>query len=685
MRFTIPISKFEKLEDGRMKIIGLASDETRDSQGDVLDYDGTKKAASFWRGNIREAHDPKKPVGKALNLTFDDKARTFGVEAFISSGAKDTQAKIEEGVLGSFSVGGSNPTKVRMTKIGGIPTRVIEEWQMTELSVVDAPANPNANFELVKADGVATELLAGEPESLEVATNRFAKAIRAELEKKAASAPLPGDATTVEGKKKAPGSGGPESAAAKKKPAETVEEDDAAPGTVDPNGNPAVGASAEEIVGSNPAPGTGAPQSGPITDPPAEGVEPAGAAPGTGGVQSSAILDTAEASENKKPAPGTAGADSLAPINPPAEDVEAAGAGTGKEPGTEGPGGDATEAGRTGAGADDASDMIDGTPPGDWKGTPKPQPKKKLSGKAAPADLAKAAARRLVTKYFFGGESQDIADAVRILEQLAMLYEAEAAEGEDESTQLDLLAQMIAAGQRFVALEGIELASAAPSSPGADKAAVDINAQSPPDTSIAYAAGSEGISKDDEGVAEAVGPTCTKCGGVMSCQKCAKAIDGGEIPAEGFDNIMPTTGKGALMPRLLKAVAANIAKRYAPTATAGGEVFKVNNGDELAEGIGKGLSLVNEEIAKANGELKESIGLEFKAVRESIEKLAKTAAVPTPLRSARVAEKSPIADTEGLARVRTLESALASIQNPEAAAELQRHLAVARVNAGLPA
>jgi hypothetical protein len=175
-----PIAKFQKLDDGRMLIEGVATDESLDSQGDILDYEGSKKAMGEWRGNVREAHDPRKPVGKALDVDFDDKAKRIVVKAFISSGAQDTQAKIQEGVLSCFSVGGGNPTNVATEKVGGRKVRRVLDWTMNELSVVDAGANPNAVFQLVKADGVAVGL---EDEADDVGANRYASRLTDAMEK----------------------------------------------------------------------------------------------------------------------------------------------------------------------------------------------------------------------------------------------------------------------------------------------------------------------------------------------------------------------------------------------------------------------------------------------------------------------------------------------------------------------
>lgn len=153
MKFAFPISKTEKLEDGRLLIEGVATSEALDLQGEILDYEGSKRAFQKWAGNIREAHDPKKPVGKALEVIPDDSGKTISVRAFISAGAKDTQAKVEDGTLSMFSVGGGAPTKTKMEKVGDKPVRRVLDWPMTELSLVDVGANPDACVSVAKAVG----------------------------------------------------------------------------------------------------------------------------------------------------------------------------------------------------------------------------------------------------------------------------------------------------------------------------------------------------------------------------------------------------------------------------------------------------------------------------------------------------------------------------------------------------
>lgn len=197
-RAGLPITRTEKLEDGRLVVEGCATSEALDGDGTVLDYDASKQAFMVWKGNIREQHDPKKAVGRALEITHDDAARSILVRAFISAGAADTQAKILDGTLGGFSVHGV-ATEMKMEKAAnGKPFERVTKWLMDELSVVDVGSNPDTNgIKLVKADGSSDVLDTDEEDAdakkkadEEKAEVEKAAAEKAELEKAAAAAPV---------------------------------------------------------------------------------------------------------------------------------------------------------------------------------------------------------------------------------------------------------------------------------------------------------------------------------------------------------------------------------------------------------------------------------------------------------------------------------------------------------------
>jgi SPP1 gp7 family putative phage head morphogenesis protein len=156
-RASFPITKTEKLDDGRLMVEGIATNEALDSDGEVVDYSAAKAAFSNWAGNIREQHDVKKAVGRAVEVVTDDASKSITVKAFISAGAPDTQAKLLDGTLGSFSIAGSVAKRQSepVTKADGSVVQAVRVFvsRISETSVVDVGANPESGISLVKALG----------------------------------------------------------------------------------------------------------------------------------------------------------------------------------------------------------------------------------------------------------------------------------------------------------------------------------------------------------------------------------------------------------------------------------------------------------------------------------------------------------------------------------------------------
>jgi hypothetical protein len=98
-------------------------------------------------------HQPS-AVGKVVSFKedryFDPETKKFYsgvyVSAYVSKGAQDTWEKVLDGTLTGFSIGG-NITKSddEFNKELDKPVRIIKEYQLHELSLVDNPANEFAN------------------------------------------------------------------------------------------------------------------------------------------------------------------------------------------------------------------------------------------------------------------------------------------------------------------------------------------------------------------------------------------------------------------------------------------------------------------------------------------------------------------------------------------------------------
>ena len=143
---------FSKKDGDKREVYGYASTEALDSQGEVVEKEAIKEAlpnylgdyshetGKFRFGNIREMHR-NSAVGKAFKAVVDDKG------LFLGGKVVDNNAweKVKEGVYAGFSIGG----KV-VKKVGNR----IKKLKLSEVSLVDRPANPEAVFSMAKFDNV---------------------------------------------------------------------------------------------------------------------------------------------------------------------------------------------------------------------------------------------------------------------------------------------------------------------------------------------------------------------------------------------------------------------------------------------------------------------------------------------------------------------------------------------------
>ena len=150
VRFSMPIGK---VDQERRIVSGFATLDNVDKQGDIVTTEASIEAFKKFRGNLREMHQPS-AVGKVVSFKedryFDPREKKFYsgvyVSAYVSKGAQDTWEKVLDGTLTGFSIGG-NITKSDDMYDDKIDksVRIIKEYDLHELSLVDNPANQFAN------------------------------------------------------------------------------------------------------------------------------------------------------------------------------------------------------------------------------------------------------------------------------------------------------------------------------------------------------------------------------------------------------------------------------------------------------------------------------------------------------------------------------------------------------------
>lgn len=139
-------AEITKVDDEQRLVYGYATTEALDSQGERVTKAAVEAALPDYMrfANVREMHQPS-AVGVAKEATIDDK----GLYLVCKVVAEDAWQKVKEGVYKGFSIGGK-----MLSKVGDEITGL----RLTEISLVDRPANPEAVFDCWKADGAAPEL-----------------------------------------------------------------------------------------------------------------------------------------------------------------------------------------------------------------------------------------------------------------------------------------------------------------------------------------------------------------------------------------------------------------------------------------------------------------------------------------------------------------------------------------------
>jgi hypothetical protein len=160
LRLSMPFAKVDK---ERRIVSGFASLDNIDKQDDIVTAEASMDAFARFRGNIREMHQPL-AVGKMVSFKedkyFDPESKKFYsgvfVSAYVSKGAQDTWEKVLDGTLTGFSIGGRmNKWDDAYDEKSDKSIRVIKQYDLVELSLVDSPANQFANIVSVeKVDGV---------------------------------------------------------------------------------------------------------------------------------------------------------------------------------------------------------------------------------------------------------------------------------------------------------------------------------------------------------------------------------------------------------------------------------------------------------------------------------------------------------------------------------------------------
>ena len=143
-----PITKSD--ESSRMVIAPISGPNNVDLDGQIVDLEWLRGAVKPWMrfGNVRQAHDSKKPIGKAVSIDMDTSNGVPDVTIHVVDDAAWNLTK--HGVLSGVSVGIKN---ARIIKDQDAPRGRIVGGDLVEISLVDHPSNTNAKVSILKSVG----------------------------------------------------------------------------------------------------------------------------------------------------------------------------------------------------------------------------------------------------------------------------------------------------------------------------------------------------------------------------------------------------------------------------------------------------------------------------------------------------------------------------------------------------
>lgn len=138
----------EKVDVEKRMVFGYASTPAKDLQGEIVTLDAIKAALPDymqWR-NIREMHTSS-AVGSAVEAHVNEKGLYIGAKIRDDAAWQkciESSKGANDQVYRGFSIGGSKLEKVGDT---------INSLRLTEISLVDRPANPECKIEFAKGAG----------------------------------------------------------------------------------------------------------------------------------------------------------------------------------------------------------------------------------------------------------------------------------------------------------------------------------------------------------------------------------------------------------------------------------------------------------------------------------------------------------------------------------------------------
>ena len=199
--YILDLQKIEEDAEKYLIVAGIATTETMDHDSEIVDIGSVRDVWKSYMENpiVRYFHgkDRRNPdaVGMVIPEHTDSNGKTWKTEMtddgpFIVakiSNAPDTESirkKISEGILKGFSIGGrAKRVKEYSHTLGKDINRVLTQ-RISEISIVDLPANPDSFFNVLKSACVGDQCKINAEETEEIANDAdMLKSVEEEIAK----------------------------------------------------------------------------------------------------------------------------------------------------------------------------------------------------------------------------------------------------------------------------------------------------------------------------------------------------------------------------------------------------------------------------------------------------------------------------------------------------------------------
>lgn len=169
---SLSISKIDKV---KRLVFGWATLDNVDLQDDIVTFDASLTAFEKFKGNIREMHQPiaagRMVEYRPQQYVAEDGNTYNGIfmSAYVSEGAESTWKKVLDKTLSSFSVRGNiNKSRMEFRKDLNKTVRIVEDYTMTEVSLVDSGGNQYANVVSFAKDAEGNVVATGDLSTVEI-------------------------------------------------------------------------------------------------------------------------------------------------------------------------------------------------------------------------------------------------------------------------------------------------------------------------------------------------------------------------------------------------------------------------------------------------------------------------------------------------------------------------------------